>query len=90
MAQYRVIDIENVSDGHGGFEVNDAHYTADTVDLESPTLTNAVKALKAIGRMRPQHQVRHFEIDEHDSDGNLTIRRKRDGYWFYTLEPVRA
>jgi hypothetical protein len=87
MKSYKVINIQNISDGRGSFEVNDAHYTGDTVELEEPTLANVLQALKDIGRLKSQHQARHFEIAESDDAGSLTLRRKSDGYWFYELRP---
>jgi hypothetical protein len=88
MAQiYRVIDLINEPDGHGSFEVGNAYTTSDRVEIDEPTLENVVKAMKALGRMKRQHQTRHFELAEQDDADNLTIRRKRDGYWFYELRP---
>jgi hypothetical protein len=83
---YLVISLYNISDGHGGFEVNDARDTGLEVELESPTRKNVVQALKGVDMLAKSVQLRWVEIDEEDN-GSIFIKTKRSGKFLYELRP---
>jgi hypothetical protein len=87
---YKIISCGNIRSSDGeGWELNDAHYTGEEVELpvEGLTVTHLIKALKDCGRFY-KHVGKHMVyIDEEDYGYTLTLRAKRDGQFLYQFQP---
>lgn len=85
---YKVITLENWSDGFGGWVVNDAHYTGSEITLEKNfSIVDIMRQLKDCGEMAKHVTRRSIEIDDYDAT-SITIKEKVSGKYLWELRPV--
>lgn len=87
MPRFKVISYSNIM-GECGYEVNDAHYTGQEVELpEEYTLLDIVKALKTAEVCGKKVQRRWLDIDNEHMD--IYIRQRSNGKWLWELRLIR-
>lgn len=84
---YQVINLENVGNDKDGYEVNDAHFTGQTIELsDSPQVADVLKAMKECGVMRSFVNRNHITCD---FTGDSIFIQARSGMWLWELRPKR-
>jgi hypothetical protein len=87
MNRYKVINYSNIM-GECGYEVNDAHYTGQEVELPNPpTLRQIMDALKGAEVCGKHCQLRWLDIDNEHTD--IYIRQRSNGKWLWELRLIR-
>ena len=88
MPQYKVVNYTNIMGSEGMWEVNDAHFTGDEIELsEDATGRDVMNALKEAGVCTKNCQLRWLEIDMGSED--IYIRQASNGKWLWELRMVR-
>ena len=89
--QFKVVSLGNIM-GECGYEVNDAHYTGDVIELEDTQLPTIMRALKECGQMS-KHVTRQSVYIDHEAGGETSIflrakGKQRRGLWLWELQDV--
>lgn len=89
--EYDVINLGNTGNERDGFQMDSAHFTAQQIVLEHPTLANALNALKRRGMLSEAANTTNVYIHEHEigTDSQTLTLRERNGRWLYELRPLK-
>lgn len=93
MRLYKVISLESLPTGDGGWEVNDAHYTGHEVELADATVASVLKALKGVGLLYKHITRQSICIDweaSSDDGSRIFIKAKRSGKGLWELQEVKS
>ena len=88
--KYKVVSLGNIM-GECGWEVNDAHYTGDEIELADTKIATIMRALKACGQLAKHVTRQAIYIDwESSGETSIMIRRKKNHAWLWELRDDEA
>jgi hypothetical protein len=89
---FKIINLTNINNGDG-FEVNDAHYTGQELEIhnDTPTIHEALARLKELGMLNDKANSLNVYIEEEDALNSISLREQKTGRWLYEFrhEPMR-
>lgn len=87
--KYKIVHLDNVM-GECGWEVNDAHFLGDTIELHHKHIEDdklLVAELRDAGFLPPR--TKYTQIDVEGNDGfSIWLRERKSGMWLYELRPI--